>query len=413
MSRDPRFPNIITADELVAMSDEELDRAENQRLTFSKVAAHAVKIPGRLDVASWHGKIAPERRWIVDGLLPEGNVTMLAGDGGLGKSILALQAQAACALGKQWLGRPTRPCRSIGLYCEDDEDEIWRRLEAIARDYGATAADLAEHVQIFSRVGLDNLLMEWRDQYEQGETTGLYSALHNVALDFGAELIVLDSLHDVFGGNENSRAHARQFIGAIRVIAQEISGAALVTAHPSLSGRNTGTGEAGSTAWNNAVRSRLYLTEPKADDGQADGGPSDYRELRTMKSNYGPLGGKIRLRWNQGVFVPEDAPGASGGMVASLERRRIDDLFLACLDATLTQGRAVSDSRNAGNYAPRLFAAMAQAQGTKAPELARAMERLFAGAAIRIGTCGFTSSRHPRPSIVRSTDNGTTEGSKE
>jgi RecA-family ATPase len=372
------------------------------RMSFSKFAAHTIKVPGRLDIASWANKTPPERRWVVDGLLPEGNVTMLTSDGGLGKSIMALQAQAACALGKPWLGRPARACKSVGLYCEDDEDEIWRRLEVIARHYGAAAADLAEYVEIFSRVGLDNLLMTWRDQYEQGEETVLYHQLHNLAVDFGAELVVWDSLHDVFGGNENNRAHARQFIGAGRVIAAHIRGAVLIIAHPSLTGSNTGTGEAGSTAWNNAVRSRLYLTQPKKDEReQDDDGPSEFRELRTKKSNYGPPGGKIRLRWERGVYVAEDGLGAGGGMVASIERGRVDNIFLACLDATLAQDRAVSDSRNAGNYAPKRFASMSQANGAKVYDLAKAMERLFAAGAIRLGSCGLTSSRHPRPSIVR------------
>ena len=33
----------------------------------------------------------PERQWLVSGLIPPRSVTMLHGDGGLGKSILGLQ----------------------------------------------------------------------------------------------------------------------------------------------------------------------------------------------------------------------------------------------------------------------------------------------------------------------------------
>lgn len=375
-------------------------------LNFSTAASHAIKIAGRVDVASWGGRSAPERRWLVDGLLPEGNVTLLAGDGGLGKSILALQAQSACALGKPWLGRPARACRSIGVYCEDDDDEIWRRLEAVAKSYGATAADLAEHVEIFGRVGLDNLLMTWPDQYGQGETTGLYDQIHNLAVDFGAELVVWDSLHDVFGGNENNRGHARQFIGCARVIAAHIHGAVLLTAHPSLSGRNTGTGEAGSTAWNNAVRSRLYLTAPKAENGQDDDGPTEFRELVTKKLNYGPPGGRIRLRWESGAFVPDEEPGAGTGVVASIERRTVETAFLEALDAIIRQGRWVSASPASPDYAPRIFTRMPEARAYKRPELERAMQVLFSSNRIQTGEVGKLSNRMPRMGIVRTEQGG-------
>ncbi|MEE8531394.1 MAG: recombinase A, partial [Hyphomicrobium sp.] len=61
------------------------------------------------------------------------------------------------------------------------------------------------------------------------------------------------------------------------------------------------TGEAGSTAWNNAVRSRLYLVR---EEGSDQGG----RVLKTMKSNYGPSDGKIPLKWDSGVYVSDHPP---------------------------------------------------------------------------------------------------------
>jgi RecA-family ATPase len=69
-----------------------------------------------IDLARWDGEPVPERRWIVEGMIPERNVTLLGGDGGLGKSLLALQLGVACALGgRPWIGHPTRPCRVLGI----------------------------------------------------------------------------------------------------------------------------------------------------------------------------------------------------------------------------------------------------------------------------------------------------------
>ena len=255
-----------------------------------------------LDPITWQDRAIPERQWLVPDMIPMQNVTILSGDGGVGKSIIAFELMVACALGKRWLGQQTKPCKVFGLFAEDDEAELHRRLADICCHHDAELGDL-ENLQLCSRVGLENSLMDWRSPWEAGETTWLHATIMNHALQYGAQLVVVDSLHDVFAGEENRRVQARQFVQGLREIAREIDGAVVLTAHPSLTGRNTGTGESGSTAWNNAVRSRLYLTEA---DEQADGAE---RILKTMKANYGPAGGSIRLRWTDGVYeaIPQEA----------------------------------------------------------------------------------------------------------
>ena len=59
------------------------------------------------------------------------------------------------------------------------------------------------------------------------------------------------------------------------------------------SGMNSGDGTSGSTHWNNAARSRLYFSSVKDDD--------TLRELQVKKSNYGPKGETVRVRWQRGV----------------------------------------------------------------------------------------------------------------
>jgi RecA-family ATPase len=348
-----------------------------------------------IDPLAWDSKPIPERRWIVPGLIPEGNVTMLNGDGGLGKSQLALQLLVACTLGKGWIGNDVRRCKAIGLFCEDDRDELHRRLADIVRHYGASFADL-EDLKLVCRVDQENLLLEFRDQWSAGETTALYQRLQTLVAEHGSEFLVVDSLHDLFGGNENSRSHARQFIGGLRSIALGMDGAVLLTAHPSLSGRNSGTGEAGSTAWNNAVRSRLYLTAPQRNsDNDAD---ADYRELKTMKANYGSAGGLMRLRWQEGVFV-RDEPDY--GIIGSIKRRAAEDTFLDLLDTITRQGRHVSDTRNSPRYAPKIFADMPGADGTRKAEFERAMAALFHAGKIVVGS-HIGADRHRVKAIVRS-----------
>ena len=249
-----------------------------------------------LDPLHWHGKPIPARPWLVEGLIPRRVVTQLGGDGGLGKSLLAQQLLTACATGGQWLARPTMSCRALGLFCEDDRDELHRRQADINRHCGIGFADLGD-LNLSSRVGDDTILMEWGSWSAPGHETAIYNQVYSFCRDNGVQCLVLDSLHDIFGGEENRRPHARQFVNLLRDIAIATDGAVVITAHPSLSGRASGSGEAGSTAWHNAVRSRLYLSVPPDEDDE------NVRILATKKSNYGARGKDLRLKWIDGTFI--------------------------------------------------------------------------------------------------------------
>jgi hypothetical protein len=65
----------------------------------------------------------PPREWNVDDWLPCGVVTGLYGEGGLGKSLLALQLQTSMATNKPWLGLSVMQGPSLGVYYEDDHNE--------------------------------------------------------------------------------------------------------------------------------------------------------------------------------------------------------------------------------------------------------------------------------------------------
>jgi RecA-family ATPase len=60
--------------------------------------------------------------------VPDRTVTLLYGDGGTGKSLLALQLAAATALGVKWIGLQPAHGPVLYLSAEDDLDELHRRL---------------------------------------------------------------------------------------------------------------------------------------------------------------------------------------------------------------------------------------------------------------------------------------------
>ena len=269
------------------------------------------------------GRIIPPRDWIISSVLIRRSITMFSGDGGVGKSLLMMQLQVACALGVDWLGIPTgAPIPSFGFYCEDDDDELDRRFCDICRHYGASFEDVGDKVRYASRVGeMDNELIAFRGRgdYARPEKTATYHQVYDEVKSWGAQLIVLDTLSDIFAGNENIRYQAKTCTTMLRSLALASNGGVILNTHPSKSSLSDGSGFSGSTAWKGGVRNQMFLSKPQKREEDGDDTQTDERVLRCMKSNYGPDGAKIRLRWQDGVFV---VPGRSLGLFDKLDARR-------------------------------------------------------------------------------------------
>jgi len=298
----------------------------------------------------------PARQWIVRDWLPCGFVTGLYGDGGLGKSLLAQQLQSSTATGLPWLGLSVETVTSLGVYCEDSPNELWRRQDDIDRGYGVDR-DALENVHWLPRLGEDNLLMTF-SRSGVGEVTAFHTQLITAALDLKARLVVVDTAADTFGGNENDRSHVRQFVSrALGSIALRIAGAVLLCAHPSRAGLKGGEGDSGSTGWSNAFRSRLYLREPTSEDGEQK--DPNARVLERRKANYAARNDEIRLRWREGVIEPErpDTPG-----VTAFGKVDAADVFIGLVREFESQARPISQNNQAGNYAPRVFGRLPREQ---------------------------------------------------
>jgi RecA-family ATPase len=344
-----------------------------------------------INVIAWHGQPVPTREWCVLNRIPMRNVTLFSGEGAIGKSIVSLQLSVAHVLGKDWLSTMPELGPVIVVACEDDADELRRRLALILKHYGASFADLGD-LHLLSLAGQDAVLAT-PDRNGLIKPTKLLGQLVAAASDVRPKLIILDNSADVFGGNENDRAQVRQFIGTLRGLAIAADSGILLTSHPSLTGITSGSGISGSTAWHASVRSRLYMRRAVTEkDGEPD---PDLRIIEVMKSNYGPVGETITVRWKDGVFVPMTAMGALDRLAAE---RAADDLFLKLLDRFRDQGRNVSDKPSANNYAPKMFATDPDGKGRRR-ELADAMSRLFTARKIRVEDYGRPS--RPNTRLVR------------
>ena len=376
-----------------------MEEEKRRREAMSGGATNADYRPPQLDVThptTLQGLAVPERRWAVKEWIPLGALTIFGGDGGMGKSLLAQMLATAVATAQPWLGLHVARMKVLCVFCEDENGEIHRRQQAINQHLGIDFTDL-EDVTWACQVGEDNAIVNYgtnESGFGRGllEPTDLYRSIRRYIGENGIQLLILDSLHDLFPGNENSRPEVRRFTQFLTGIALDMDGAVVLTAHPSLSGLSSGSGLSGSTAWNNAVRSRLYLSRPEQDeDGEPD---NDARVFGRKKANYASANESMKLHWRDGVFVRDDKPvGIVGAIDRRAQQRRCQDVFLDLLAKRGAEARPVSHKPKSGNFAAAEFAKHPHRQGFTKQDFHTAMEALFADGRIVVESYGDRPSR--------------------
>ncbi|MBA4807064.1 AAA family ATPase [Brevundimonas sp.] len=261
-----------------------------------------------IDLASWVGREPADRYFLVPGLIPGGCVTSLYGDGGSGKTLLALWLMVCMASkhSAKWLDTTVLGWKSVGLFAEDDTDEIVRRLIRICDGAGVEFEKVAPLITALPGVGMDTIVAYFADTGDLVITPLMESLLAKVR-EVGANLLVLDYAAAIFGGNEIDRYQVSAFMRRLNAIAKEHDISILLLGHPSVDGMKGGRGTSGSTAWRNQSRAFLHLT---VNEEQSD---PDERRLLTLtltKSNYSRVGLTFHLASDGGRFEILEAPAA-------------------------------------------------------------------------------------------------------
>ena len=252
------------------------------------------EIAGKLKKVLLHPRPVPlatlgppkQRQWIIPNWLPRGRVGMLTGEGGRGKSWLALQlAYALTTNGGHWLTpshvnsakMPSVEGGQTVLYAtwEDEPAEFVRRI-------GTDKAQAMHNCHVIDLAGAGPL---WGVQ--TGISTHDRPALLTTGEDLRASaerleaaLLIIDSLAGAYGANENDRGAVREFMASWDAWGRKNDCAIMLIAHPPKKMNSY----SGSTDWHGASRWRWDLAAN--DEGEY---------LRCEKTSYAKKPDEIRL----------------------------------------------------------------------------------------------------------------------
>lgn len=233
---------------------------------------------------------AAPREWTVAGWIPHKQVTLVYGDGGTGKTTLLMQLAMVASQGGRWFGHAVQKRKVLFVTAEDEMSEMQFRFQQMSRLLGTDLPDLTvvslADLESCELMGIDGSVLR---------ATGLLDGLCGLVRAHGADMVMLDPIADMFGGNEIDKRQVTKFMRTIRKrLAFDLGCTVVVAGHPSSDGLRRGTGESGSKAWSNSSRSRCYFS--RGEDGET-------MTLELMKANRAKLGDKILMKWVDGVFV--------------------------------------------------------------------------------------------------------------
>lgn len=276
-----------------------MSAAEIKKPDFKRAASNA----SRLDAASSRppAPLAPVRlltgdavkiepvRWLWDGYLPAGMVTILGGSPGCGKSTIALSLAATVTRGGSWPDGSR--CDRVGdvvIWSSEDQASV------SAARLRAASADM-DRVHFIDTAAADDCFDPSHDIPKLEATMERLPA---------ARLLVLDPIVSAVAGDSHKGAEVRRSLQPVVDLAHRLGCAVLGITHFSkgTSGRDPVERVTGSIAF--AALARLVLVAAKVKPGPDDEG-EERRVLVRAKSNIGPDDGGFAYSLERVEVAPE------------------------------------------------------------------------------------------------------------
>lgn len=244
--------------------------------------------------------VEPEKiKWLWDNRIPFGCVTLLEGDGGIGKSFIVASILASCTSGKPFpsSAQPLPPMNVMLLALEDDPAVVLRpRFENLGADCNRVFF-LDESLQLSK----ENLLLVEKEIKAKG-----------------IKVLVIDPIIAYFAGlgDSNKSTDVRQFMNTLHSLAKTYQIAVICVRHWNKSSSAMASQKgSGSVDYRNASRSVLQVIKAEND-----------RYLALEKSNYAAQAKTISFDIIEGKVVWGSETDKTADDILSMSRvNNVDD----------------------------------------------------------------------------------------
>ena len=254
---------------------------------------------------------AYEKKWLIDNWMTRGELTLFSGEGGIGKSYMALQHACGLAMGiadfavRPFFGEPHQitdyhwryqPIKIVIASYEEDRMEIWKRIRRIEAnlgwpDYNIVAKQVKMiDLKMFGPIwGVD----EFKHLATRAHLLAVGEMLMGLCEEQNASLLIIDPAAGAFGANENDRAQVREFASYLNGWGTQIDCATLLISHPSKASSDY----SGSTDWLGSPRSLWSLQEDQLTYGKGEDKTTDtWYQFINLKRNYAAPGRAVLLK---------------------------------------------------------------------------------------------------------------------
>lgn len=222
--------------------------------------------------------------WAVDGLIPLGTITGIAGWAGIGKSTLVSWLVAGVTRGTFDGDLKGIPASVLIVAGEDDTSrQLAPRLDVAGADRRMVAV-AQPRVETAQGQSVDTVMQLSED----------LPAIRQMLIDTGAKMLVLDPILSFVDGNPNNQADVRRALDPLAAIGRELNIAVVVVMHFKKGHGVAGEKVSGSHVWRDTLRSLLVMAIDEE---------SQYRVVTVDKSNYSDARGRSMLFEVTGAIV--------------------------------------------------------------------------------------------------------------
>jgi len=223
-------------------------------------------------------------KWVLEPLMPHKGITILDGLGGSGKSWFALDLSYSISLGQTFLGKfpVKRPGKVLYLTAEESPEAFVERLDMIQKHYPENKENFVW--LSFLEEGID--MSSYLCTKKRGDRVITENArvLKEIINEIKPIVVVLDSLINFYGLDENSSEDAMFFYDVLKYLIREYDTNFLLLHHQNKEAMKTQADDVisfrGSGVLREQARSRIVYKNIKISERQIA------RKIKLEKSNY-------------------------------------------------------------------------------------------------------------------------------